>query len=58
MAFLNLRKIIDTTLSNIIRADFPFRYPIKLDIAIFGGMLTKICTWSGIKCPSSISTPL
>ena len=24
----------------------------------FGGMLTSMCTWSGIRCPSIISTPL
>ncbi|MFU0811154.1 MAG: hypothetical protein ACFWTL_05800 [Atopobium sp.] len=36
---------------------FPFRYPMKLDTLILGGMLTSMCTWSGIRCPSIISTP-
>lgn len=44
--------------SDIINADFPFRYPIKLDTLIFGGMLTNIWMWPGIRCPSIISTPL
>lgn len=37
---------------------FPFRYPMKLDTLILGGMLTSMCTWSGIRCPSIVSTPL
>lgn len=45
-------------LSNIISALFPFRYPMKLDTLIFGGILKSRCTWSGIIFPSSISTPL
>ena len=44
--------------SNIISALFPFRYPMKLDTLIFGGILTSIWTWSGIRCPSITSTPL
>ena len=44
--------------SNIINADFPLRYPTKSDTAYFGGIITNICTWSFIKCPSMISTPL
>jgi len=30
---------------------------MKLDTEILGGMLTSMCTWSGIRCPSMISTP-
>jgi len=45
-------------LSNIINALLPFKYPMKLDTLIFGGMLTSKCTWSGIMWPSIISTPL
>ena len=45
-------------LSNIINALLPFKYPIKLDTLVLGGMLNKRCTWSGIICPSIISTPL
>ena len=45
-------------LSNIINPLFPFKYPIKLDTLIFGGILTSSCTCSGIICPSIISTPL
>ena len=37
---------------------FPFKYSIKLDTLIFGGILISRCTWSDIICPSSISTPL
>ena len=43
--------------SNIIIALFPFRYPINCDTLYLGGMLTSRCTWSGIICPSIISTP-
>ena len=28
---------------------FPFRYPMKLETLILGGMLTSMCTWSGIR---------
>lgn len=45
-------------LSKIIKELLPFRYPIKLDTLILGGILTSICTWSGIRWPSIISTPL
>ena len=45
-------------LSNIISKLFPFKYPMKYDTLYFGGVDTKICTWSTIKCPSIISTPL
>ena len=45
-------------LSNIINDDFPFKYPMKFDIAIFGGILTNIWIWSLIACTSMISTPL
>ena len=31
---------------------------MKLDTAILGGMLTNMWTWSGMRCPSIISTPL
>ena len=31
---------------------------MKLDTLILGGMLTSMWTWSGIRCPSIISTPL
>ena len=31
---------------------------MKLDTLILGGMATSMCTWSGIRCPSIISTPL
>ena len=31
-------RVLDTLLDQI--ADFPFRYPIKLDTLIFGGILT------------------
>ena len=43
--------------SKIIFADFPFKYPIKLETQYFGGILNSWCTWSGIICPSKISTP-
>ena len=45
-------------LSNIINADFPFRYPINADTDNDGGIITSMCTWSLIKCPSIISTCL
>ena len=45
-------------LSNIIKLLLPFKYPINCDTLYFGGILTSMCTWSGIKCPSIISTPL
>ena len=32
--------------------------PTRLDTLILGGMLTSVCAWSGIRCPSMISTPL
>ena len=34
--------------SKIIIADFPFKYPIKLETQYFGGILNSRCTWSGI----------
>src|SRR3974377_209184 len=33
---------------------FPFRYPITSDTEYFGGVDISMCTWSAIKCPSSI----
>ena len=42
--------------SNIISALFPWRYPMKLDTPILGGIATSKCTWSIIMCPSRIST--
>ena len=30
----------------------------RLATASLGGMLTSICTWSGMRCPSITSTPL
>ena len=33
---------------------FPFMYPTTWDTEYFGGIDTSICTWSRIKCPSSI----
>ena len=45
-------------LSKIINANFPFKYPMNDDTLNFGGIITNICTWSLIKCPSIISTPL
>lgn len=35
----------------------PFRYPMRLGTLILGGMLTSMCTWSGIRCPSIVSAP-
>ena len=35
----------------------PFKYPINCDTLYFGGIATNMWIWSGIKCPSSISTP-
>ena len=37
--------------------DFSFKYPIKLETQYFGGIDNSRCTWSGIICPSNISTP-
>ena len=31
---------------------------MKLEALSFGGMLTSMWTWSGMGCPSMISTPL
>ena len=45
-------------LSNILRVLFPFKYPIKLDILILGGISTNICTWSLHVSPFIIFTPL
>lgn len=45
-------------MSNMSSELLPFRYPMKLDTAILGGMLTNMWTWSGMRCPSIISTPL
>ena len=42
----------------MIRELFPFRYPIKLATAIFGGIATNMWTWSDMRCPSISSTPL
>ena len=36
--------VLSICLSKIIRELLPFRYPIKLDTLIFGGILTNICT--------------
>ena len=36
---------------------FPFRQPMKPGKPILGGMPAVMCTWSGIRCPSIISTP-
>src|SRR5215475_1322794 len=33
---------------------FPFKYPITSDTEYFGGIEISMCTWSGIRCPSSI----
>ncbi len=30
---------------------------MKLETLSFGGMLTSMWTWSGMRCPSMISTP-
>ena len=35
---------------------FPFKYPIKLDTATFGGISSSICTWSGHTSASTIRT--
>ena len=32
----------------------PWMYPTPWDIAYFGGIEINMCTWSGIRCPSSI----
>src|SRR5215468_2699001 len=32
----------------------PFRYPITSATEYFGGIDINMCTWSGIRCPSSI----
>ena len=32
---------------------FPFRYPMKLDTLILGGIATSKCTWSIIMWPST-----
>ena len=32
----------------------PLMYPTTCDTAYFGGIAIIMCTWSGIKCPSSI----
>ena len=36
---------------------FPFRQPMKPGKPILGGMPAVMCTWSGIRCPSIVSTP-
>ena len=33
---------------------FPFKYPMKLDTAILGGISTSICSWSGHTSASTI----
>ena len=45
-------------LSYIMSVLFPFRYPIKLDIDIFGGIDTLICIWFTHTAPDIIFTPL
>lgn len=45
-------------LSNIISAGFPFKYPMNANTLSFGAIITNIWTWSIIKCPSIISTPI
>ena len=42
---------------NISNALFPLRYPMNPETLILGGILTKICIWSGHTSPSIISTP-
>ena len=44
--------------SKIINDDFPFKYPMKFDTAILGGIFTSIWMWSLHACASTISTPL
>lgn len=44
-------------LSKTINELLLFGYPMKLDTLILGGILTNICTWSGIRWLSKISTP-
>ena len=41
----------------IIRLLLPFRYPIKLDTLIFGGISISICTWSGHTSAFMMFTP-
>ena len=43
--------------SNLIRLLFPFKYPLKLDTLISGGIHTNQCIWSGQASASIISTP-
>ena len=43
--------------SNLIRLLFPFKYPLKLDSLIWGGIHTNQCIWSGQASNSIISTP-
>src|SRR5215469_16663340 len=33
---------------------FPFKYPITSATEYFGDIDIRICTWSGIRCPSSM----
>ena len=35
---------------------FPFRQPMKPGTPILGGMPASMCTWSGARCPSIVST--
>ena len=44
--------------SNIIKLLFPFKYPIKDDTLILGGIFNNIWIWSDMACASIISTPL
>ena len=40
----------------ILTALFPFKNPIVWATLYFGGIFRHMCTWSGIRCPSSNST--
>ena len=50
--------IPDSLSKKINNTDFPFRYPINADTDNDGDIITSMCTWSLIKCPSIISTCL
>ena len=43
--------------SNLIRLLFPFKYPLKLDSLILGGIHTNQCIWSLLASASIFSTP-
>lgn len=43
--------------SNMKRALLPLEYSMKLDTPVLGGMPAGMRAWSGIRCPSLISTP-